>query len=465
MSSRSPVLSRLRSNVAGIEWPPVATGKAAELAALLGQLEDTQWWSAGEIAGRQFRQLGVLARHCAEQSAHFRRRLGDAGLAAGDLATPEGLARLPILSRRELQAAGEDFYCRRLPADHGPIYQGRTSGSTGEPVVVRRTAISHLDWLAATMREHFWHGRDFGERLASIRANTSEPVRLEHWGPPASLLFDTGPSLLLPARSDIGQLWAWLADFRPGHLLVYPSILAALAARCREIGGPWPGLRQIRTIGETVAPELRQEAAAAFGTKVVDSYSSEEAGYIASECPDSGLYHVQAEAVLVEVVDDRGQACSPGQVGRVVLTALRNFATPLIRYDIGDFAEVAGPCPCGRGLPALRRILGRERNLVLMPDGSRHWPQVGFRRFRDIAPIRQYQFVQLERELVEVRLVAEATLTAGQEAALTALIHDRLGHAFPLRFAYFDDRLPVGANGKFEEFVCRLTPVAGEAGP
>jgi len=58
-----------------------------------------------------------------------------------------------------------------------------------------------------------------------------------------------------------------------------------------------------------------------------------------------------------------------GQVGRVVVTDLHNFATPLIRYDLGDYAEMADTCPCGRGLPALKRIMGRRRNMVRLPDG------------------------------------------------------------------------------------------------
>ncbi|HSZ74758.1 MAG TPA: hypothetical protein VK779_08055, partial [Rhizomicrobium sp.] len=140
--------------------------------------------------------------------------------------------------------------------------------------------------------------------------------------------------------------------------------------------------------------------------------------------------------------------------GRVVLSDLHNFATPMIRYDIGDYAEVGGPCPCGRGLPTLKRVLGRERNLILMPDGTRHWPLVGFARFRDVAPIVQYQFIQQSREEIEVRLVAETPLSAEQEANLKSVIQEALGHPFALRFTYFEGQIPRAANGKFEEFVC-----------
>ena len=56
-----------------------------------------------------------------------------------------------------------------------------------------------------------------------------------------------------------------------------------------------------------------------------------------------------AENLIVEIVDDKGAPCASGEIGRVIVTDLHNFATPLMRYDIGDYAEVAAPCLCGGG--------------------------------------------------------------------------------------------------------------------
>ena len=201
---------------------------------------------------------------------------------------------------------------------------------------------------------------------------------------------------------------------------------------------------------------MRQRAAQMLGARVSDLYSSQDLGQIALECPVSGLYHTMAETVLVEVLDDAGNPCREGEIGRVVITDLRNYATPLVRYLIGDRAEVGPPCPCGRGLPTLARVLGRERNLLLMPDGSRVWPLVGFYRFRELAPISQYQFIQHGADDIEVRLAVEQSVTPAQEAALTEVIHAALQHPFRLRFNYFDLTLPLPPSGKREEFVCLI---------
>lgn len=89
-----------------------------------------------------------------------------------------------------------------------------------------------------------------------------------------------------------------------------------------------------------------------------------------------------------------------------------------------------------------------------MPDGSRRYPLVGFARFREVAPVVQYQFVQHALEDLEMRLVVEAPLHAKQESDLAEIVRKALGFSFALRFTYFPDRVPRAPSGKFEEFVC-----------
>jgi phenylacetate-CoA ligase len=76
--------------------------------------------------------------------------------------------------------------------------------------------------------------------------------------------------------------------------------------------------------------------------------------------------------------------------------------------------------------------------------------------FRDIAPVRQFQFVQRTLEEIEARFVADRPLTADEEARLAAVIRSALGHPFRIAFSYFDGEIPRGAGGKFEEFVSLL---------
>ena len=146
---------------------------------------------------------------------------------------------------------------------------------------------------------------------------------------------------------------------------------------------------------------------------------------------------MQSEGVIVEVLDDTGAPAAPGELGRVVVTALHNLSMPLIRYDIGDLGELGPPCDCGRGLPVLRRVVGRSRGLFTLPSGERRWPLVGFARFREVAPaIRQFQIIQETRDLITARFTVDAPLTAGEESALTEIIRAALRHPFTVRFEY-----------------------------
>jgi phenylacetate-CoA ligase len=448
----NPQLSRFLSNVPGVVWPPVSSGVAGAVNSMLRSLEDTQWYPPSELQRAQHAQLRLLAEHAAKASPSFGDRLRRAGLTGSDLGTPEGLAQLPPLTRRELQEAGDALFCTELPKGHAPVELTRTSGSTGEPVAVRRTSISGVMWSAMTLRDHLWRGLDFGWRISVCRPTINAYVERRDWGSPISLLYRSGPAQLIPTDTPVDEMADRIATFSPHVLVVYPSVLSALIDRFRAGRRRLPDLRLVHSIAETLSPELRERATAALGARVWDTYSSQELGNIATQCPGSDLLHAMAESVLVEVLDDDGRPCAEGQSGRMVGTDLHNFATPLVRYDLGDYAEVGGECPCGRGLPTLRRVLGRERNLVRLPDGSRHWPLVGFHRFADIAPIRQYQFIQHDLERIEVRMVAAEPVSTEQEAALSTVIREALGHPFDLEFNWFDDRLPVGAGGKFEEF-------------
>lgn len=451
-----------RSTLSGIEWPAVSDDRGARLLALLWQFRQSERWPAGNILLHQLQQLQLLLDHAWHTAAFHRPRLEAAGYRPGAALTVEQFRRLPLLGRRDLQDAGGTLRSAAVPPQFGATHENQTSGATGEPVRVLRTAVDALLWQANTLRDHEWHGRDQSLKLAAIRAlvpGVADPphgVMTAGWGAASESVRKTGPSALLSLDADVATQAAWIRHHQPGYLLTYPSNLEALLIFFMRAGRNLPWLRAVLTVGETVSGALREQCRAALGVDIEDVYSSQELGYIALQCPVSGQYHVMAESVLVEVLDSAGNPCAPGETGRLVISSLHNFATPLIRYELGDYATVGGPCACGRTLPTLARISGRERNMVRLPDGTAHWPMVGFHRFREIAPVRQYQLIQHTLQSVEVRLACDRPLTAAEESQLGAVIRSALGHPFGLTFTYYERKLPRAANGKFEEFVSRL---------
>ncbi len=208
-------------------------------------------------------------------------------------------------------------------------------------------------------------------------------------------------------------------------------------------------------MSEVLDPETRVDCQTVLGVPVHDIYSAQEAGIVALQCPAGDGYHVMAESVLVEILDEDGAACAPGETGRVVVTPLQNFITPLIRYEVGDFAEAAEPCSCGRGLPAIRRFLGRVRNMLVLPDGAKFWPAFGSRGLTAIAPIRQHQIVQKTVTVLEARLVVERDLTSSEEEQLARHMTARLSDDMTVTFAC-PTAIPRSASGKFEDFMSEV---------
>jgi phenylacetate-CoA ligase len=366
-----------------------------------------------------------------------------------------------------VQAAGERLFSASVPAEHGPVSKLFTSGSTGRPLLALGTGVTQLLWNAFTLRDHLWHRRVSGGRLAAIRslpteiARPPEGLRSNDWGPATAGIVDTGSAATLNIHSTVAEQVDWLEREDPDYLLTYPSVVLALAKHFAASGRKLPRLREVRTFGELLEPHVRAAVSEAWGLRIVDMYSSQEVGYLALQCPKHEHYHVQSEGVLVEVLDDGGRPCTPGEIGRVVITPLHNYAMPLLRYEIGDFAEVGAGCPCGRGLPVLSRILGRQRNMAILPDGSRRWPSIelaGREDLADFPPIEQFQVIQRSLQSLEMALVMARPLSANEEHLMTGWLQEAFGYPFEVNFRYVQE-IPRSAGGKYEEFRCEVDQV------
>jgi phenylacetate-CoA ligase len=443
--------------VAGIAWPALPTGAEALRMAVVQQLEQTQWWPPEALLAMQMRQLALLAKHAAQTVPFYRDRLtAVVGLAPGEL-TAEAWRRAPVLTRAEVQEAGPDLVCTALPAEHGKTHEVISSGSTGRPVHVKGTSLVGVYHRALNLRNHLWQRRDFTASMAVIKevkgdeaeaARTQRPTR---WAPVSR----SGVAYFLDIQTPVSKQLEWLRQRNPEYLLTYPTNLYALIKRSRHSGTAPTNLRDVGTLGEILQPDHRTACEREWGVPVKDVYSCQEAGFIAVQCPGYRHYLVQAESLYVEVLDAAGRPCAPGNTGRVVITDLHNFATPLIRYEVGDFAEVGGPCPSGRGLPVLTRIMGRSRNMVRLPSGDRMWPVLTEKLFVDIAPVRQFQLIQRSPEEIDVRLAVTESLSREQKDRLGNALREDMG--YPFRFAFTEvAEIPRAPNGKYEDFLCEV---------
>ena len=445
-----------------IVWPAAVSPRGMAALSLLFQLEQTQWWPAELLRDRQRTQLKRLLRHATAHVPFYQGRLGTFADADG-AAFWECWRGTPLLTRQDVQGANDELLSRDILDGHGEQSEIFTSGSTGRPVRAVRTEMSQLMWSAVTVRDHLWHGRDLSAKLATIRDSTAgkalypEGKRFEHWGFSTADIFETGPCVSLNITTPVDDQLRWLSREAPDYLLTHPTMLDRLLRRSEQTGFRPSRLRQVLTISEILPPGLRELCRQLWGVQIVDTYSTRESGYLALQCPDAEHYHLQSETVLVEILDATGKACGPGEIGRVIVTPLHNLAMPLLRYDVGDYAEVGDTCTCGRGLPVIRRILGRRQNMLRLPDGSERWPLLSsgdIGNLLAIAPIRHYQFAQTHRDCIEVRLEASRPLTDDEARGIVEWAHAKFGRHFRIELAF--PELARTNSGKFEEFISLL---------
>ncbi|HAC33995.1 MAG TPA: phenylacetate--CoA ligase family protein [Gammaproteobacteria bacterium] len=452
----TPETASPRSAVAGIEWPAIAAPVGASLLALQFQLDRSQWWSPERLLENQLQQLKKLIEHAVKKTDWYA-----ADPVWREIAnqqhplTQDQLSTLPILQRRDLQNQLPALTATNLPKAHGQLIELATSGSTGTPLKGWETELNQFFWGGFTLRNHLWHNHNFDGKFAAIRTRVGRQT-LPNWGPAVSAAFTTGPAVTLGIDTPIGEQAAWLADQQPDYLISHASNLKALAHYSINYKTRLESLNAVISFGERPADGLDDLIGTAWGARFEDIYSAEELGTIALQCPDQPQnYHVMAEHLLVELLDTHGKRCQPGAAGRVVVTALHNFAMPLIRYELGDYARLGSQCTCGRGLPVLTEILGRARNMITLPDGSQHWPSFPAELWLAVAPIRQFQLEQRKLDEITAHYLLDRPLTRVEEKELAARLTDSL--RFPGTIVFRQHTRPLSQAGrKFEDFVSRL---------
>ena len=254
----------------------------------------------------------------------------------------------------------------------------RSSGTTGASGMTFRTcALVRIADACLMQRLYRWWGYDDAAPMASIRhytmndrgfPNGKVEMQWSYPGPPA-------PHYSLDLRTSASNMIEWLVRYRPKYLLTFPSVAQELAGhpdakRITELG-----LKGFVAISEVVSDDASDLVRKTFDCEVAQIYGCSEMGAVALQSPDDGTLLVCEENVMVELLDDDDQPVEPGRVtGRVILTSLYNFATPFIRYEIGDYATSAeGPSPSGRAFMRLQLIEGRQRNALVTASGKRVW--------------------------------------------------------------------------------------------
>jgi len=131
---------------------------------------------------------------------------------------------------------------------------------------------------------------------------------------------------------------------------------------------------------------------------------------------------------------------------------------PLIRYRIGDLAVLSSSsCPCGRGLPVLESLQGRDNDMVKTPEGKAVHSEVFAYINRDLIKngflVREFKIIQNAKNRLRV-LVSRET----EESALVALekrIRKYVGPCMQIAIEQVE-RVPAEKSGKIRYVTSEL---------
>jgi phenylacetate-CoA ligase len=426
--------------------------KIAQRLYMAQQLQAYERISLKEHERLQRYHLFKLMQHAFKYSDFWRERLQKAGF---DTDTPriEAFHALPTLDRAHLQNDPSALRAHWPGLLDEQIDTAVTSGSTGQPVRVERAKQVHDQLFDALgMIDAQWHQLDARRPLAILGFDIVEEDRTT-WGGVYQAMGLNGPCYLRPLLNQcLDDHLDWLLRKRPDYLSCSPVVAAQLAHRAMERQLKLP-IKIILSKSERVTPRQRAICKQAFGAKINDRYSCEEVGWIAMQCHEHDHLHVLNASVLVEIVDEVGRACAPGEVGRVLLTSLHSFAMPLIRYEVGDLAAWGEPCSTGITLPVIARLWGRTRHLLTLPSGEfLPMPFLGD-DIGKISAIRAFRVIHHINDSLELEIEAGRSLTEGELAELRRIFAGYQLNHFPLKISEVDSIHWGPADRKREEFI------------
>lgn len=399
-------------------------------------------------------QVRRVVGHAGRRVPHHRDLLRRHGIEPDEIRAVADLARLPLTTKKDLQEAEP----RRLLAeglDPSSLIERRTTGSTGQPIRIRRT------WLEERLLgAHRWRAlRSMGARSRDRTVEIEELGAIDPNDHSTAHRLLQGFGLLrqtrIHATAPPDEIVAALAAAEPDVLCGYAGVIARLAHLAAELDLSRLAPRLVVVHSDTLTGAMRRAIGDAFRAPVRELYDCNEVNVIAWECATTGDLHVSDDTAVVEVLRADGAPAEPGEWGEVVLTALHSFAMPLVRYAIGDLViQGARRCACGAPFSTIRAVRGRMFDYFPLADGRVVHPYELIGILEREAPwLLRYRILQERRDHVTLTMVAggEPAAPAAVTRVQTAL-ERFLGPAVAVRVELVDD-IPLDRGAKTR--VCR----------
>ncbi len=424
---------------------PVTLLKGENVGKHLKNYEQFQYFSKEKISQHQLQRLKKLLQHAYAKSSYYKEVFDAHNIVVSDIQTIQDLSKLPFLTKSDVVGRFNDIVSVN---NNFLISEKTTGGSTGQAVTILKNADALARERAATWRSYKWAGVGIGDSQARF------------WGTPLVVgqrlkykLIDLIANRKRFSAFDINEerlklFFNELKKFRPSYLYGYVSIIEVFSKYVSDNNLKLPSsTKSVITTSEVLSKKSRKFIEEALNIKVFNEYGCGEVGSIAHEC-EEGAMHVMDDNLILEIIPDVKGSTS----GEIVVTDLFNYAMPIIRYKLGDYASVSDKdCACGRTLKTIGNVHGRAYDCIITEDGKLYHPEIVmyiFEAIKDIiGGIRQFQVIQETSNTLCVKLVVDNVDIDYVEKYIDKEFKSKLHHGIVSRFEYVDI-IPREKSGK-----------------
>jgi len=403
----------------------------------------------------QFGLLKQLIEHAWNNCPYYRQKWQDLGIEPKKITSLEDLTLLPILTKAEIQTYAERIRDQRLSPEN--LVPRKTSGSTGKSLRFFVDEQQMQFKRGVTLYRDSWSGWQLGEPRAMVWGNPEYRQNWRLWL--RNAILERG-FFLDTLRMDEDAMREFASESlrqKPTLYFGHAHSLYLFADFCADNGIEFHRPRGIISTAMVLHDFERKRIEEVFGVRVFNRYGCEEVSLIASECEQHQGLHINTDAVIVEIVDEKATPCAPGKQGRIIVTDIRNTAMPFIRYEVGDMGVFSEhTCSCKRTYPLLDKIAGRTADYLKAPNGD--WVS-GISLTENfatlIAGIDQVQIIQDSLKHLELRIVKTPTYDQKSEAEIAELIEKRFGSQ--MRYTVTPvEKIAPEPSGKYRFAICKI---------
>jgi phenylacetate-coenzyme A ligase PaaK-like adenylate-forming protein len=341
-------------------------------------------------------------RRAYEETVYYRELFAENGFDPRADFSFDDFARLPVLTREDVHAAGLQLLSSAVPKDQ--LRKDSTGGSTGVPTEIW-LGPNERGWRDSGMERFFeMLGVPEGSRTALFWGHHLDPKKTDTFRERYQAFVSNTrwfDSLRLSPET-LDEYHRELERFRPACIIAYASALGQLAEHIlvRNYKPNYP-TRCLITGAEKLWSRHRKLIIEAFGRPVHERYGSRDAACIGVQLdPEHSLeYTVDWANTLIEP-----QSTEPESP--ILVTKLQADAMPMLRYQIGDVARFPSGSRPGHPTFVLPDVMGRVLDRILLPNGNWIAGQEVPHLLKDF-PVREFLFLQRQDHSVQLQIVPQ----------------------------------------------------------